>query len=248
MSSNPYESPNERFQRQPPPSSPRASANYTLVSDPSGLAVFVKVMLVVSLVMSAVALGSDFMELNAVNAFLANQATVDDLDASDVRQQMVALAGLAVLLITGIPFLMWVYRVNKNCHGFGAVEMKTTPGWSVGWFFIPIANFWKPFQTMKEIWQVSTDPYNWEYADTSPLLGCWWGAWIGSNMIGYISARVGLFAQDIETFRMSTYLAIVCDGLQIVAAILAFALVSAITAKQLKLAGTSPARNAATGL
>ena len=35
-----------------------------------------------------------------------------------------------------------------------------TPGWSVGWFFVPIMNPWKPFQAMREIWQASAEPGN----------------------------------------------------------------------------------------
>ena len=52
-------------------------------------------------------------------------------------------AGLFVA--TFLLFLTWVYKSNVNVKALGASNMKYTPGWSVGWFFIPIANISKPY-------------------------------------------------------------------------------------------------------
>src|SRR3546814_18564993 len=50
---------------------------------------------------------------------------------------------------------------------------------SVGWFFVPIANLWMPFQAMRQLSKASTKPGDWEAAATSALLAWWWLFWLG---------------------------------------------------------------------
>ncbi len=84
-----------------------------------------------------------------------------------------------VLVITAILVLMWTHRANFNAHQLGVADMRFTPGWAVGWYFIPIAWFWKPYQVMREIWQASGSPASWEQEGRSSL-AWWWGLWIWS--------------------------------------------------------------------
>jgi hypothetical protein len=74
---------------------------------------------------------------------------------SDVVTGIVGLAQFILAIITGITFLRWIYRSNNNLRALSGESMTFTPGWSVGWYFIPIANLWKPYQVMNEIWKVS---------------------------------------------------------------------------------------------
>ena len=53
-------------------------------------------------------------------------------------------------------FCLFMPRANRNARAFGS-SMSISPGWAAGWFFVPIANLWMPYQAMKEIWQGS-DP------------------------------------------------------------------------------------------
>src|SRR3546814_11195073 len=50
---------------------------------------------------------------------------------------------------------------------------------SVGWFFVPIANLWMPFQAMRQLSKASAKPGDWEAAYTSALLAWWWLFWLG---------------------------------------------------------------------
>jgi len=88
------------------------------------------------------------------------------------------LARLVIGLSTPILVLMWIYRANHNARQLGAADMRFTPGWAVGWYFIPIAWFWKPYQAMTEIWRASVNPSDWRATPVSPLLRWWWGLWI----------------------------------------------------------------------
>jgi hypothetical protein len=75
------------------------------------------------------------------------------------------LAGLAAV-VSGIVFLRWTYVVASNAHALVS-HMDVTPGWAVGWYFIPIANLWKPYTSLKEIWE-ATGPRE------GSLVGAWW--------------------------------------------------------------------------
>src|SRR5690349_16122694 len=49
------------------------------------------------------------------------------------------LVGLRLLLfwITLIPFLIWVHQTYRNLSALGAQDLTYSPGWAVGYFFIP---------------------------------------------------------------------------------------------------------------
>lgn len=79
---------------------------------------------------------------------------------------------IAVLVLT------WIYRANHNARALGASDMAFTPGWAIGWYFVPVVNLWRPFQAMREIWRASSAPEDWRRQPGSPLLGWWWALWI----------------------------------------------------------------------
>ncbi len=89
-------------------------------------------------------------------------------------------------LVVAVLFLMWVYRLSANLRTFSGHVMEHTPGWAVGWFFVPIAFLFKPYQVMKEAWQVSHGRET-----TRPtLVGWWWFLYLASNLIGRVAATV----------------------------------------------------------
>ena len=90
--------------------------------------------------------------------YISEASAVAAAEASDARQGLVGTAQVLIYLISGVLILMWIYRANHNARALGAANMDFTPGWSVGWYFIPIANLWKPYQAMKEIWKASASP------------------------------------------------------------------------------------------
>jgi hypothetical protein len=103
---------------------------------------------------------------------------------------LVGAAGLGVLLSlvgAAVFFLFWIHRASSNLRGLGRVGMRTTPGWCVGGYFVPILNLFQPMQSMKEIWQAS-DPQavqgSWFASDSTPLVGIWWAAWMLTGVIG----------------------------------------------------------------
>lgn len=190
---------------------------------------FLRIMLWVSLVVSILALVSDFMQMRLLDAGMFTQA---EAAANDSRQQIVGILYLAAFVVTGFAFLKWIYRCNANCHGFGAQGMRFTPGWSIGFYFIPFLNLYKPYQAMKEIWKVSTNPSDWQNVPGASLLGIWWALWLISGIAGQVSFRMALQADSITTLQASTGAAILSEFLDIPLILAALSLVAAIFAKQ----------------
>lgn len=60
-------------------------------------------------------------------------------------------------IVSFVLFLIWFHRAYKNLPSLGASELRFTPRWAVIWWFIPILNFWKPYQVTVEIMK-SSDP------------------------------------------------------------------------------------------
>src|SRR5262249_8903622 len=63
------------------------------------------------------------------------------------------LAGLANFIL----LMIWIYWSNNNLTTLGATELEFKPKWTIIWWFIPIANFWKPYYALQEIMKAS-DP------------------------------------------------------------------------------------------
>jgi Domain of unknown function (DUF4328) len=97
---------------------------------------------------------------------------LDRAKTIDSRQRLLGIIQLSVQFPAVLLFLMWVYRANKNGRALGAQGMKYSPGWSVGWFFVPIASMFVPYWILKEIWQVSSPNPDgrWRRTTVSPLL------------------------------------------------------------------------------
>ncbi|ABW28790.1 hypothetical protein AM1_3803 [Acaryochloris marina MBIC11017] len=113
--------------------------------------------------------------------------------------------------------------------------MQFTPGWAVGFYFVPILSFFKPCEAMVEIWKISQDPMNWENQSNDALVGVWWSLFLVSNIAGNISIQTALRAKDPETLTLSTVAAIISTIAGIALDIVAVSLVSKILKMQQKL-------------
>jgi len=143
---------------------------------------------------------------------------------SDVATTIVGLLQFIFFIILGITFLRWIHRTNKNIGALSGVQLRFTSGWSVGWYFIPIANLFKPYQAMKELWYVSHK----NESTTDSLLNRWWFLWIISNFVGRLAFKLIMLANDSESYMTSTIAYMVSDGLDLMLNIVALILVTRI--------------------
>lgn len=224
-------------ERVPPPNPQQvSSSHYSFTKNPFGLTQALKVMLWVQLGVAVISMLSDFGQMSLAGS---GNITAEAAEANDARQGMIGLLYLGVFIATGIIFLKWIHRANLNCHGFGASDMKFTPGWSIGYYFIPFINLVRPYQAMKEIWKVSSDPKNWQTQQGSAVLGWWWALWLISGFLGQMTFRMSMNVNSPSSLEAATMISIMSSIVEIPLILVAVTMVSRIIEKQSRLTNTN---------
>jgi len=117
------------------------------------------------------------------------EITESEALSSDLRQGLIGLCQMGLYIATVVLFCIWLNRANKNARALGAQDMQFTPGWSVGYFFIPIVNVYRPYQAVTEVLRASDPdarPFSekpWQRS-AAAITGWWWAAWCGLAACG----------------------------------------------------------------
>jgi len=206
--------------------------------DPTKLTQWLKFFLFVSIVIDAIALFSGVSQYQLLSDFKLGIYSSEALataaaGSNDQRQQVIGWFQAGVAITTIILFAMWIYRANFNARSLGAQNMKFTPGWSVGYYFIPFINLWRPYQAMKEIWKASKNPTAWEGEERGAILPWWWFFFLIAGMFGNASLRTSMRAKEIHELITSTGITIASDLVSIPATIIALVLVRKIYEMQM---------------
>lgn len=165
-----------------------------------------------------------------------DKALWGELEASDGRRLRSTIAMALAFLACAVVSLCWLHRARRNLDDLGAEDLRFTPGWTVGWFFIPVLHLFRPFQAVSELWRASADPQGrWAEAGVGLLLPAWWLAWITSNLVGQVEGRLSWRLGDtspIEDFLQVNLLGLVSSSGSIVACALFAAVVVGVQRRQ----------------
>lgn len=184
--------------------------------DPTALTKWTKLSLYLQIVVTVIAIISSFLEYQLLHDLqdgiyaTVNQAVIA-AEASDARQKVIGYIALIISLLSGALILKWIYLANKNVRVLGATNLMYTPGWSIGYYFMPGTNLWKPYQAMKEIWKASLDPKNWNDQKNPAILRWWWFFWLFSSLFGNVAFRMVLKAKQIGDFIESNVFSLIGD-------------------------------------
>jgi hypothetical protein len=99
-------------------------------------------------------------------------------------------AWLVVAILCDLVILLLIYRFSKNAHAFGFLKLKTSPLRAIGWFFIPLLNFFVPYIILKEIWAASRSPDR--PAKSASIIGLWWFLFILASVCGYLGWKLNM--------------------------------------------------------
>lgn len=206
------------------------------------LSVWLQWMLAASAVLAIIAIVSGLMERSVLNALsAAAQTTADETSAnglmaaaeqSDFRQMIVGYSQIALYIITAIVFATWIYAASRNCHAVSSNKLEYSPGWSIGWFFIPIFNLFKPYMAMRQTWNISGSPQGQPDAPGPVLLKAWWLLFLFENSAARIAFRMGSRAEELSDILDYNLATLFADTLSVPACIAGFLVVKNIAAKQ----------------
>lgn len=186
--------------------------------------------------------------------------------ARDLLGDSSALLGVAsargfVFLASVIAVLVWFKAAYDNLRPLGATNLRYTPGWAIGGWFIPIGNLFIPKQIANDLWRAS-DPAlppdqgeKWKFAPKTGLLHLWWGAWIVSNVLEGAARgteQVAIDQVDVGGINAAIRLAAASQLAQVVAGVALIVLIRRLSARQQEraaaLAASSPDRARVLGL
>ena len=134
-----------------------------------------------------------YVTVGLIDFMMADYWGPDELRPMDMIGLLYFLANVASVVLVG----RWIYVASWNAHQLSS-DMSISPGWAVGWFFIPIANLFKPYQAMKECWMASHNQWDSYSEPPPPLLGWWWGLWIATNILSNVSMRLTFSQSDLS--------------------------------------------------
>jgi len=127
-------------------------------------------------------------------------------------------------IAAGITFLVWVYRSDALARALGSDRMAHSPGWSVGWFFVPFANLVKPYFVLKEIYVATVIPRTYNLRLDHPgglhMLILWWWATIAEALFMAFAPLLTDGSEGLQAKLTATNILAGSGALSIIATIL----------------------------
>lgn len=192
------------------------------------------------LVVTLLSLAADIFHFATLNRVLDGESvSTGDRDMAEGLYASGKLLQAMLMLAIGPFFIWWTRRATCNVAALGAESPTFSPGWAIGWWFIPIANWFQPLRVLNQAWRAS-DPNAvlqggaaWRKARLTPLIPTWWVAYQVFSTLW--SASVSAMDAENQTAQQQSdlvALGIVSDVLMLVAAALAVAVVVTLTKRQ----------------
>ena len=150
-----------------------------------------------------------------------------DALGSQWRNALVGLSWLLVAFPGCVVFVSrWVYRSYRNLEPLGH-QSRMSPAKAVAWFYIPIANLWKPLGVVREIWDATIQ------RSATGVMGVWWACWLAGCVAGTLQFWVSIHEPSAPASRIvPLLLSFPSDLLFIAAALLLVKIILSVTSEQ----------------
>lgn len=125
-------------------------------------------------------------------------------------------------ILTIIFFIQWFRRAYYNLHAMGCRNLEHTEGWAAGAWFVPIMNWFWPYQIMREIWNetqiLGRQPNDGHEQRSDAPVGWWWTCWILNTVVSIIAVfssfgkRPGEISEHFYLMNIVANLFSICAG------------------------------------
>lgn len=194
-------------------------------------------------------ISSSFMQINLLNDYFVNDLYSDDTynalaQRNDSRVALVGGVYFILILSSFVIIGRWFFVSAKINHLSDVDGLKVTPGWAVGWYFIPFANLVMPYRSLKETYQASFLSEDWQSTKIPYDFPIWWATWLIGNMLDSLLFRRWVSLEEEPTFedlKYISYIDITADIFLIINAFFLLRIVRTISDNQLAPMRTAPA-------
>lgn len=221
---NPYQTPDSELPE------PASGSLYTYQEPRQG----VVYALLANLVLSVCYIAALLYQNGILHAMSSGEVDMQQAEQSDEIVMAVSWLGTLTYISCVVLWGMWTVRAARNVRVLEPdATFVFTPGWAVGYFFIPFLNLYKPYQAVREI-----DIHSGELALDGPaagasIIGAWWAAWIINNIVAQIAWRVSMQSSDTyDGLATANNANIGVEVLTMIATVLAVMMIRGINRKQ----------------
>jgi hypothetical protein len=161
--------------------------------------------------------------LNLVSAMSANTGPsfVDDLPVNRTEYGIWAVAtlfSLLALVVAAILVMIWLFRFSKALDARGTTGRTWSSGWTIGGWFIPLANLVIPRLVVGEMERIASVTYanefigeSWKRYRRSAMGDLWWLMWVSGNVVATFGEFGRIFGPD-DDGRFAALLAVTSIG------------------------------------
>jgi hypothetical protein len=131
----------------------------------------------------AAAMVASLSQLGIVDAARAGTLTPAQGRASDAAVSMFNTLATILFVVAAFAVIPWLYRTIGNVRGLTGQRPRHAPREAVKWWFIPLANYWMPYQVVRDTThELSGDP-----SSATPVTA-WWACYVAGALVGLAAA------------------------------------------------------------
>jgi uncharacterized protein DUF4328 len=216
----------------PPPDTRDAAGTFRSVH---GRALWTLVLLAITALLAVVDLAFWARHIGVLHRLDQGLATIAQAENSEAPAFALWTFTVLMLFPTFIAWLLWQYRAHSNLKALGASNLSYSPGWAVGWWFIPLANIVVPYLAVRELWKAS-DPeggaIDWKTRGGAAVVGFWWAGRLVTQVLFQIGMALTTDSFGLTTTRAASAYFLAGDVALVAWAIAAFLLVRGVDTRQ----------------
>ncbi|MGW7524179.1 DUF4328 domain-containing protein [Streptomyces sp. NPDC054783] len=164
------------------------------------------------------AAGVELVRALKVRARLLHPSATTATDSARVSMILVYVMTAAALL-----FLLWFARCRRNAELLSPGRVPGSVTWAVLAWLIPVFNLWVPRGLVQDVHRASA-PDGADDGRGDLLVNVWWAAWVGHAALSLAAVNLG--------YGTSLPLLVASEALDLLAAVLAIAVIQRITVRQ----------------
>ena len=179
---------------------------------------------------------SNMAQIDLLNDYFVGASLSEDtfniLAAKNDSRVAFVNAVFSILIFSSYILIgRWFYVSAKINHLLGIKELNITPGWAIGWYFIPFANLVMPYRSLKETYKASFNSEDWQSTKIPYDFPIWWLTYLVGNALSTHSLRLSLRLGEEYTYQQLnqiSYFDIGADTLLIINAFFLLRIVNTI--------------------